>query len=99
MSKFFYRFYNNPDIGNFNNRAAVVAWDSSSTTLPTGKAPVIDGVTIEPGYRVLFTGLTDPELNNKVHRFSIEDNIPIWTSQKDLQRFNCLATGSIIPSS
>ena len=88
MAKIFHRFYNNPDIGKFNNRPAVLVWDNTSVSLPSGSTITIDGASITRGTRVIFTNLSDTSLNNRVYELVVVDNSLHWLVQKDLQRFN-----------
>jgi hypothetical protein len=60
------RIFNNPDIGSYNHRAAVVVLDSDSSDLPTDLT--VDAIVLEEGDRALFTALSDSSLNNRVYK-------------------------------
>jgi hypothetical protein len=68
MSNFAQLIFRDPVFGTFNFRPPCDLRDSTHTTLPTGTNPVIDGVSVVNGQRVLFTNLTSN--NNTVYKAS-----------------------------
>jgi signal peptidase I len=73
---------NNESIASISWRPKVACVDSSNTTQPKSD-PVIDGYTVQIGDRVLFTNLTDTNLNNKIFSATNTTSNVIWSMEFD----------------
>jgi hypothetical protein len=89
-NKFILGLFNNPDLGGFKSRPAVAVLDNTSLDFPSSPSINIDSVNLERYDRVLFTALSDSNLNNRIYKVVKDrdsDNLS-FILEKDGQSIN-----------